>query len=543
MIETSPSFPNLRADRPWVEDLETVLTPEACALVEQLTRRFRRQLAELMTCRLRSQQRYDAGELPSFAAETRAIRDDDWQAAPAPPDLRDRRVEITGPVDRKMIINGLNSGASVFMADFEDATSPTWSNIVCGQRHLIDAVRRTIAHRDAGSQKTYELAPRPAVLIVRPRGLHLPEWNFVVDGEPAPAALFDAGLFLFHNAAALLALGTGPYLYLPKLQSAAEAKFWNDVLREAEAVLRLPPASVRVTVLIETLPAAFQMHEIIYELRERVTGLNCGRWDYIFSAIKTRRADPRFLLPNRTQVTMETTFLRSYAGLLVQTCHRRGIHAMGGMSAYIPIRNDSRATEAALDEVRHDKLREVQLGHDGTWVAHPGLVGLARQIFDDHMPGPNQINRPADTTCITAEQLLHTPGGNRTERGLRDNLRVCLRYLESWLRGTGCVPLDGLMEDAATAEICRSQIAQWVHHGALLEDSRPVTSALVRALTVLELDRIRRDIGTLDFEGGCYDVASEILDELITAKPLPDFLTLPAYRRLVSDRRVRQGWQ
>jgi malate synthase len=441
-------------------------------------------------------------------------------------------VEITGPVDRKMIINALNSGADVFMADFEDSTTPTWQNLVAGQVNLRDAVRRVIALEDPESGKQYRLNDRIATLMVRPRGLHLPERHVVVDGEPAPGAFVDFALFVFHNARELLDRGTGPYFYLPKLESHLEARLWNEIFVQAERELGLPAASIKATVLIETLPAAFEMDEILWELRDHSAGLNCGRWDYIFSFIKTRAHDPAALLPDRSQVTMEQPCMRAYTQLVVKTCHRRGVHAMGGMAAQIPIRSDPVASEQALDKVRADKLREVRDGHDGTWVAHPGLVPVAREVFDAHMPGPNQLGRKREDVRVTAAELLEVPAGTRTEHGLRHNIRVGVQYLEAWLRGLGCVPLYHLMEDAATAEISRTQVWQWLRHGATLDDGRPVTADLVRQITAEELGVIEREVGVERFHSGGYTAAADLFLALALAPECEEFLTLPAYARL-----------
>jgi malate synthase len=449
-----------------------------------------------------------------------------------PADLTDRRVEITGPVDRKMIINALNSGASVFMADFEDSNSPTWRNVVEGQVNLADAVRGTIAYDDPDTGKRYRLHERVAVLMVRPRGWHLVERHVEVDARPIPAALFDFGVFLFHNAKLLLAKGTGPYFYLPKLQSHLEARLWNDVFVHSEKSLALPPGSIKATVLIETLPAAFEMDEILWELRDHAAGLNCGRWDYIFSFIKVHRNDPDAVLPDRSQITMDQGFLRAYAQLLIKTCHRRGAHAMGGMAAQIPIKSDPVANEKALAKVVADKRREVNDGHDGTWVAHPGLVPVARSVFDAAMPGPNQLTRLRDDVTVGEGDLLAVPAGTKTEAGLRWNLRVGVQYLEAWLRGVGCVPLYDLMEDAATAEISRTQVWQWLHHGAALEDGRRVTPALVRETLASEMATVRAEIGPGRFESGRFTDAIALFGSLILSPAFEEFLTLPAYELL-----------
>jgi len=438
-------------------------------------------------------------------------------------------VEITGPVDRKMVINALNSGARTFMADFEDSSSPTWAVMVEGQANLYDAVRGTIEFTSPDGRQ-YRLAERTAVLLVRPRGWHLKEKHVLHDGEPIPAALFDFGLYFFHNAAELVARGTAPYFYLPKLESHHEARLWNDVFNHAQDALGLPRGTIRATVLIETVLAAFEMDEILWELREHSAGLNCGRWDYIFSFIKCFRAHPQFVLPDRAQVTMSTHFLRSYSRLLIRTCHRRGIHAMGGMAAQIPIKNDPQANDKAIEKVRQDKLREVTDGHDGTWVAHPGLVPVAMAIFDEHMPGPNQIDNKREDVQVSARDLLQVPEGTITLAGLRNNVSAALRYTESWLMGQGCVPLFNLMEDAATAEISRAQIWQWIRYPkGVLDDGRKVTAELFREILGAELDQVRTEIGAQTFGTRNFNEAAELLEKMVTTKNLPAFLTLEAY--------------
>jgi malate synthase len=510
----------------------SVLTPATLGFLADLTRRFAPRISTLLDARRERQAAFDRGVRPDFLETTRDIRESAWEVAAPPADLRDRRVEITGPVERKMMINAFNSGASAFMADFEDATAPTFENLVQGQRNLIDAVRREIRFVAEGG-KTYELGPAPATLFVRPRGLHLPENHVLFDGAPMPGCLFDFGTFLFHNAAALLERGSGPYFYLPKLESHLEARLWNDVLVHSESALGLPRGAIRATVLIETLPAAFEMHEILYELREHSAGLNCGRWDYIFSFIKKFRADPRALTPDRAQITMDKGFLRAYSELLIDTCHRRGAHAMGGMAAQIPIKNDPEANAAALDKVRADKLREVRAGHDGTWVAHPALVPVARAIFDEHMPEPNQIRRPRPAAHIGANELLAVPEGTRTSNGLRHNVRVGIAYLEAWLGGNGCVPLYHLMEDAATAEICRAQVWQWIRHGAALETGEIVDAARVRSLVASETEALARAAGE-DRPGARLAEASALFTSLILSENFEEFLTLPAYTGLLA---------
>ncbi|HVE13288.1 MAG TPA: malate synthase A [Elusimicrobiota bacterium] len=502
-----------------------ILSDDALGFLAELHERFDTRRRELLAARIERQKRFDAGDLPDFLAETRGIRESDWTVAPIPRDLLDRRVEITGPVDRKMIINALNSGANVFMADFEDANSPTWENMIQGQINLTQAIDRELGFTSEEG-KTYELKDKTAVLFVRPRGWHLPEKHFVVDGEASPGALFDFGLFFFHNAKALLERRTGPYFYLPKLESHLEARLWNDAFLWAQKELGLPRGTIRATVLIETLPAAFEMHEILHELRDHVVGLNCGRWDYIFSFIKKFARRPEFVLPDRAQLAMTTHFLRSYSRLLIETCHRRGAHAMGGMAAQIPVKDDAAANEAALAKVRADKVREAEDGHDGTWVAHPGLVPVARDIFDRLMPGPNQLDKLPPEPSAGPGDLLRVPEVQVTEAGLRVNLDVGLRYLSAWLSGNGCVPIYNLMEDAATAEISRAQVWQWARHGAKLEDGRRVGVQLARQLLAQELDRL---IPEERWPAERCRLAAELYGRLIEAEDFPPFLTEPAY--------------
>jgi malate synthase len=505
-----------------------ILTPAALRFVASLARRFEGRRRELLERRRTRQSELDAGRLPDFLPETRDVRESDWRVAPIPDDLLDRRVEITGPVDRKMVLNALNSGANVFMADFEDANAPTWANNVEGQINLRDAVRGTIAFRSPEG-KEYSLGPVTATLVVRPRGWHLPEKHLLVDGRPVAAAFFDFGLYFYFNAARLIENGSGPYFYLPKMESHLEARLWNDVFVVAQETLGIPRGTIRATVLIETILAAFEMDEILFELREHSSGLNCGRWDYIFSFIKKFRSRPEFLLPDRAEVTMDRAFLRAYVDLLIRTCHRRGIHAMGGMAAQIPIKNDPAANEAALEKVRQDKRREVAAGHDGTWVAHPGLVPVAREIFDRGMPRPHQIDVRREDVSVSAADLLAVPGGAITERGLRLNVRVGIQYLEAWLRGSGCVPLFGLMEDAATAEISRCQVWQWLRHGARLADGRRVERDLVARTIREELAAIRESVGTESYESGRFGAASLLFEKMMTDGELAEFLTLAAY--------------
>ncbi|MGH6977546.1 MAG: malate synthase A [Stellaceae bacterium] len=514
---------------------EKILTPESIAFVASLERRFGAERQRLLALRAATQAKLDAGWRPDFPAETRAIRDTDWTVAPLPADLLDRRVEITGPTDRKMVINALNCGANVFMTDFEDANTPSWDNLLEGQINLVDAVRRTIAYDDPQSKRHYALNPKTAVLLVRPRGWHLPEAHVLVDGAPIAGAFFDFGLYFFHNAKELLARGSGPYFYLPKIESCLEAKLWNDVFVYSQEAVGVPRGTIKATVLIETIMAAFEMDEILYELRDHSAGLNCGRWDYIYSFIKKFAEDPQAVMPDRAQVTMATHFLHSYSQLLIQICHRRNVHAMGGMAAQIPIRNDAAANTAAMDKVRADKLREATDGHDGTWVAHPGLVGIAKTIFDQQMPQANQIARKRQDVHVTAADLLAVPHGTVTEAGLRQDLNVGIGYLEAWLRGSGCVPLYHLMEDAATAEISRAQVWQWIRHRAKLADGRVVDTALCRRLLDEELAKLKTMVGEAAYERGRYRDAAGIFAALIEAPRFPEWLTIPAYEQILRD--------
>ena len=510
-----------------------VLTPEAVAFVVGLQRTFNEQRKELLADRVERQKRLDAGELPDFLKATKGIRESEWTVAPLPQDLLDRRVEITGPVDRKMIINALNSGAKVFMADFEDSTTPTWENVIEGQMNLRDAVRRTITFEDKTTGKSYKLNENPAVLFVRARGWHLEERHLIVDGEPMSGSLFDFGLYAFHNAKELLARGSGPYFYLPKMESHLEARLWNDVFIKAEGELGIPAGSIKATVLIETILATFEMDEILWELKEHSAGLIFGRWDYIFSFIKKFAGDKNVLLPDRGQVTMTTHFMRSYSKLAIKTCHRRNVSAMGGMSAFIPIKSDPVANEKALTQVRADKEREATDGHDGTWVAHPGLVPVALEVFNRVMPQPNQIGKQLPDYHATAEDLLQVPEGTISEAGVRQNVAVGLGYVEAWLRGIGCVPLFNLMEDAATAEISRAQLWQWVHHGAVMDDGLPVTVKLVEEVITDELERAKMTVDATRY--GAYQRAADLMRELVKAPKFMDFLTLPAYDRVMAE--------
>jgi malate synthase len=510
-----------------------ILTPEAVEFVVGLHRTFNEQRKELLETRRARQKRLDAGERPDFLKETKHIRESEWTVAELPQDLLDRRVEITGPVDRKMIINALNSGAKVFMADFEDSTTPTWDNVMEGQLNLRDAVRRTITFEDEKTGKSYALVEKPAVLFVRPRGWHLEERHVIVDGEPMSGSLFDFGLYAFHNAKELLTRGSGPYFYLPKMESHLEARLWNDVFIKAEGELGIPAGSIKGTVLIETILASFEMDEILWELKDHSAGLNCGRWDYIFSYIKKFAGDKSVLLPDRGQVTMTTHFMRSYSKLCIKTCHRRKVSAMGGMSAFIPIKSDPVANEKALTQVRADKEREATDGHDGTWVAHPGLVPVALEVFNRVMPKPNQIDKQLPDYHPTAADLLQVPEGTITEAGVRQNVAVGLGYVEAWLRGIGCVPLFNLMEDAATAEISRAQLWQWVHHGAVMDDGLPVTVEMVDEVIEDELGLAKERVDGERYSA--YVQAAELMRELIRAPKFMEFLTVPAYERVLAE--------
>jgi malate synthase len=511
---------------------EQVLTPLALQLLASLHRRFNGRRLELLAARTRRQALLDDGALPEFLSATATLREAEWRIAPVPADLQDRRVEITGPVDRKMIINALNAPVSAFMADFEDSCSPTWENVIRGQVNLADAVRGTISYEDPATAKVYRLGEHTATLIVRPRGWHLPEKHVRINGETVSGALFDFALFLANNHEALAARGTGPYFYLPKLESHLEARLWNEVFVAAQDALGMARGTIKATVLIETILAAFEMDEILYELREHSAGLNCGRWDYIFSFIKKFRNRPDFLLPDRASVTMERHFLKSYVDLLIRTCHRRGAHAMGGMAAQIPIRDDRQANEAAMARVRADKQREARAGHDGTWIAHPGLATIAREAFDALMPGPNQLNVLREDVKVSARDLLTVPDGAITEQGLRGCIRVGVQYLESWLRGNGCVPLYHLMEDAATAEICRAQLWQWLHHGARTTDGVPVSLERFDRLLGEELDRIHDEVGAQRLTNGVFPSAARLFEQMTKSETFDEFLTLPAYELL-----------
>lgn len=514
---------------------DEILTPEALAFIAGLERKFRARRDELMARRQEIQEKLDSGWLPDFLEETKDIREGDWKVAPIPKDLQDRRVEITGPVDRKMTINALNSGAKVFMADFEDSNAPTWDNNIQGHINMRDAARGDITFDDPNSGKHYELGDSPAVLIVRPRGWHLPD-NFIrVDGQPMIGGLADFGLHFFHNARTLIDRGTGPYYYLPKMENHLEARLWNDVFVEAQETLGIPVGTIKATVLIETIMAVFEMDEILYELRDHIAGLNCGRWDYIFSYIKRFRNRPDFTLPDRSQVTMTVHFLDSYSHELIRTCHKRGAFAMGGMAAQIPIKGDPEANEAAITKVREDKEREAGNGHDGTWVAHPGLVPIAMEVFDRMMPNPNQLARQRQDVHVSAADLLKVPEGTITEAGVRNNISVGIQYTEAWLRGNGCVPLYNLMEDAATAEISRSQLWQWRKHGASITDGPKIDDDLLRTFQAEELEKIREEVGEDAWNSGKYEEAAELFWQMTVSDEFLEFLTLPAYERISAE--------
>jgi malate synthase len=512
---------------------EEILTPEALNFVEQLERRFGKRRGELLAAREKRQEEINAGKLPGFLPETKHIRESDWTIAPLPEDLQDRRVEITGPTDRKMIINALNSGAKIFMADCEDSTSPTWESIVGGQINLRDAVNRTISFENPNGKK-YELNEETAVLMVRPRGWHLEEKHVLLDGNPISGGIFDFAMYFFHNAKKLVEQGTGPYFYLPKMESHLEARLWNDVFVYAEDELGLPQGTIKATVLIETILASFEMNEILYELKEHSAGLNCGRWDYIFSYLKKLRSQVDVILPDRSQVTMTVPFMRSYSLLTIQTCHRRKAPAMGGMAAQIPIKNDAVANDEAFAKVRADKEREARDGHDGTWVAHPGLVPVALEAFNKEMPEPNQINSGKQMDIeVNGEDLLAVPEGTITEAGVRMNINVGIQYVASWLNGRGAAPIHNLMEDAATAEISRAQLWQWIRHRkGVLDDGRKVTVEMYQQLKEEELEKIKQEVGEAAFEKGRFDQAVVLFDELILNDEFVEFLTLPGYRAL-----------
>ncbi|XWW51824.1 malate synthase A [Planococcus sp. 11815] len=513
--------------------MEEILTPEALEFIEKLHTRFDKRRIELLEKRQVRQQELDSGKKLDFLPETKEIREGDWKIAPLPEDMKDRRVEITGPTNRKMLINALNSGAKMFMADLEDATAPSWYNVIDGQVNLRDAIRRQIDFEMPETGKKYALNEKTAVLMVRPRGWHLPEKNLLIDGKPTSGSLVDFGLYFFHNAKELIDRGTGPYFYLPKLESHLEARLWNDVFIFAQDELGIPQGTIRATVLIETIMAAFEMDEILYELRDHSAGLNCGRWDYIFSVIKRMRNNPEYIFPDRSQVTMTVPFMKAYTSLCIKTCHRRGAPAMGGMAAQIPVKGDDQANTAAFNKVAEDKRREVTDGHDGTWVAHPGMVQTAMEQFDKYMPTPNQIDKQRDDVHVTAEQLVEVPEGSITEQGLRSNISVGIQYIASWLSGNGAAPINNLMEDAATAEISRSQVWQWIRHPkGVLDDGRNVDVSLFHEIIEQEDALIKQTVGEERYNTGHYAEARELFTSLTLQSDFAEFLTLPGYEKL-----------
>ncbi|MEX2461262.1 MAG: malate synthase A [Paenibacillaceae bacterium] len=512
-----------------------ILTAEALAFISKLEKQFASARSTLLQLRQERQVRIDAGELPDFLAETEHIRNGNWSIAQTPADLQNRRVEITGPAgDRKMVINAFNSGAYVYMSDFEDANSPTWENTIEGQVNLRDAINGTIRYENPDGKKIYALDNKVATLIVRPRGWHLEEKHVLLDGKPISASLFDFGLFFFHNAKKLIEKGSGPYFYLPKLESHLEARLWNEVFVFSQNELGIAQGTIKATVLIETILAAFEMDEILYELREHIVALNCGRWDYIFSYIKKLRNQPDVILPDRGQVTMESPFMNAYSLLAIQTCHKRKAHCIGGMAAQIPVKRNPQLNEEAMNKVRLDKLREVRNGHDGTWVAHPGLVSVAMDIFNEHMKTPNQINKSLADLNITAADLLEIPQGSITEAGVRTNINVGIQYIEAWLRGSGAVPINNLMEDAATAEISRAQLWQWIHHPkGVLDDGRKLTIELYENILAEEYQKIKQQqFNESDSSDSKIDMASELFKQLTVLPEFEDFLTLQGYQYL-----------
>ncbi|MFO1243202.1 MAG: malate synthase A [Rickettsiales bacterium] len=509
-----------------------LFTPEALAFVGDLVEKFGARREELLAKRAKRQKEFDTGKLPDFLPETKAIRESEWKVAPIPEALLDRRVEITGPAEPKMIINALNSGAKVFMADLEDSLSPTWEKAAEGQAALYDAMRRTLTFKSPEG-KEYKLGERLATLIVRPRGWHLPEKHVLHNGKPISGSLFDFGMFFFHNAAYAAEKKIGPFFYIPKLESHEEAQLWADVFAYSEKRLGIPHGSIKATVLIEVITAVFEMDEILHALKDYCAGLNCGRWDYIYSFIKKFHARPEFVLPERGQVTMTTHFLKSYSELLIKTCHRREAFAMGGMSAFIPVKNDEAANEKAFAAVRADKEREASAGHDGTWVAHPGLIPVAMEVFDRLMPGKNQVDKKREDVKITAADLIKVPEGTVTEAGLRNNASVSIQYTAAWLSGNGCVPINNLMEDAATAEISRTQLWQWVHHPkGKLDTGADITADFIKKVIAEELEKIKLQIGDKTFDNGNYDKAAGLIEKLTLDKNYTEFLTLPAYEML-----------
>jgi malate synthase len=511
-------------------EYQEILSPEAIAFFVKLENKYRKKRKALLEKRKQVQQNIDNGIFPDFLPETKPIRESNWKINPVLDDLQDRRVEITGPVDRKMIINALNSGVKVFMADIEDSNSPTWENIINGQINLKDAVQKTIDFKHPTKNKTYKLNDEIATLMVRPRGFHLEEKHILIDNEPVSASIFDFAIFFFHNAKTLISNGTGPYFYLPKLESHLEARLWNDIFIDAQNDLNIPQGKIKATVLIETILAAFEMDEILFELKEHSAGLNCGRWDYIFSFIKKFRNFKNFILPDRSAITMERHFMNSYVQLLIQTCHKRGAHAMGGMAAQIPIRGDETANKSAMDKVLKDKLREAEAGHDGTWIAHPGLAPFALKAFDKRIGDrKNQLNILREDVKINQEDLLKVPKGNITEDGIRHNIRVGIQYIHAWVNGNGCVPLYNLMEDAATAEICRSQLWQWLHNKVLIENNKTFNTAYFTDLLNNEIESLKLNLNQND---DSFNYSVKLFTDLILNEKFEEFLTIPAYNQL-----------
>lgn len=529
---TIPQVEGVKINAPIQAGFEEILTTEAVQFLKVLHINFAHRRNGLLQTRVDRQKEIDQGKLPDFLLETAHIRQSDWKVAPLPADLLDRRVEITGPVDRKMVINALNSGAKVFMADFEDSNTPNWENAIQGQINLRDAINKTITFENKAKGKTYQLNERIATLMVRPRGWHLPEKHITCNGEPMLGGLIDFGLFFFHNAKTLIDSGSGPYFYLPKLESHQEARLWNDVFVFAQDYLGIPQKTIKATVLVETIMASFELDEILYELKDHSAGLNCGRWDYIFSYIKKFKNLPEFLVPERGQVMMTTPFMKAYSQLVVKTCHKRGVHAMGGMAAFIPVKNDPAANEKAIKKVTADKLLEVTNGHDGTWVAHPGLVKIAMDIFNEHMPAANQITNKREDVRVSAQDLVEVPKGTITEAGLRLNINVGILYIESWLRGNGAAAIYNLMEDAATAEISRTQVWQWLKRGASLDNGQKITLELYENLLSDEMKKIEEMVGVERFIKGRFQEAKDLFDTLVKQDDFIEFLTLPAYEML-----------
>ena len=530
MHATYPKVSDISIHGRFYDSFAEILTEDALIFLKRLHIKFDSKRKSLLEKRQVRQSRIDQGELPDFLEDTADIRSSSWKVAPIPTDLEDRRVEITGPVNRKMVINALNSGAKVFMADFEDSNTPSWENTIKGQINLRDANTGKISFTNPHNQKYYELKDNPATLMVRPRGWHLEERHIQVHGQPISASLVDFGLYVFHNTHTLIKKGSGPYFYLPKLESHLEARLWNEVFIFAQNYLDIPQKTIKATVLIETILAAFEIDEILYELRDHSAGLNCGRWDYIFSFIKKFKSLPGYTLPDRAKVDMKTHFMSSYSKLVVQTCHKRGIHAMGGMAAQIPIKNNTVANEKAFQKVKKDKLQEVRNGHDGTWVAHPGLVPVAMEIFNKYMPEKNQINKKIEARDISSGDLLRVPLGTISERGLRNNIQIGILYIESWLSGNGAAAINHLMEDAATAEISRTQVWQWLKNQSTLEDGRSITISLYESILLEEIRAIKNMKGDENYDNGRFEEAIELFDELVTNEEFIDFLTIPAYQ-------------